>query len=113
VSKPNCHISTQDVFQHPELPRNTDKISIDNLDTEHRQNDCEVVVTKRYPEVAKLLATLIEYAPSRMTGTGACIFTDCTTQEEARRIQAQLPQDIDSFVAKGVNQSPVHAALNY
>lgn len=113
VSKPDCHISTQEVFQHPDLPRNTPKISPQNLDTEHRQNDCEVVVTKRHPEVAKLLATLIEYAPSRMTGTGACIFTRCTTENEARHIQAQLPQNIDSFVAKGVNQSPVHAALNY
>lgn len=111
VSKPDCHISTQEVFQHPDLPRNTPKISIENLDTEHRQNDCEIVVTKRYPEVAKLLATLIEYAPSRMTGTGACIFTRCTTEQEACDIQAQLPQHIDSFVAKGVNRSPVHAAL--
>ena len=112
VSKPDVHIATQVVFQSDDLPRNTPKILAENLDTTHRQNDCEVVVIKHYPEVAKLLATLVEYAPSRMTGTGACIFTACTTEQEARNIQAQLPEYIDSFVAKGVNHSPVHSALN-
>ncbi|WP_448213303.1 4-(cytidine 5'-diphospho)-2-C-methyl-D-erythritol kinase [Colwellia sp. MEBiC06753] len=111
VSKPNCHISTQVVFQSPDLPRDTPKISHQALDTEHRQNDCEVVVIKHYPEVAKLLSTLVEYAPSRMTGTGACIFTCCTSEQEALHIKAQLPSEIESFVAKGVNQSPVHAML--
>ena len=111
VAKPDCHISTVEVFQSKELPRNTPKISSENLDVHHSQNDCEVVVTKRYPEVANLLATLVEYAPSRMTGTGACIFTRCTSEQEARDIQAQLPDHIESFVAKGVNQSPVHQAL--
>ncbi len=112
VSKPNCHISTQEVFQSADLPRNTPKILAEQLDPEHRQNDCEVVVIKHYPEVANLLSTLIEYAPSRMTGTGACIFTRCATEQEACHIQAQLPPEIDSFVAQGVNQSPVHTALD-
>ena len=111
VSKPDVHISTQEVFQSNDLPRNTEKISAFKLNTDHRQNDCEVVVTKHYPEVAKLLATLLEYAPSRMTGTGACIFTACASEQEALDIQAQLPNNIESFVAKGVNQSPTHTAL--
>ncbi|WP_448552626.1 4-(cytidine 5'-diphospho)-2-C-methyl-D-erythritol kinase [Thalassotalea montiporae] len=111
VSKPDVHISTQEVFQSDDLPRNTKKISAFELNTDHRQNDCEVAVTKHYPEVAKLLATLLEYAPSRMTGTGACIFTTCTSEQEACDIQAQLPNNIESFVAKGVNQSPTHSAL--
>ncbi|NMP33308.1 4-(cytidine 5'-diphospho)-2-C-methyl-D-erythritol kinase [Thalassotalea sp. M1531] len=111
VSKPEVHISTQAVFQSDELPRNTPKILAENLDTKHSQNDCEDVVTKHYPEVANLLATLVEYAPSRMTGTGACIFTPFNSEKEARHIQSQLPKDIETFVAKGVNQSPVHQAL--
>ncbi|REL26394.1 4-(cytidine 5'-diphospho)-2-C-methyl-D-erythritol kinase [Thalassotalea euphylliae] len=111
VSKPDVHIATQEVFQSDDLPRNTEKISAKALNTDHRQNDCEVVVTKHYPEVAKLLATLLEYAPSRMTGTGACIFTTCASEQEARDIQAKLPTGITSFVAKGVNQSPTHVAL--
>ena len=70
------------------------------------------MVIKHYPKVANLLAWLVEYAPSRMTGTGACVFSRFDSAEEARRIQDKLPQGIESFVAKGSNQSQVINALN-
>ncbi|MFD2168363.1 4-(cytidine 5'-diphospho)-2-C-methyl-D-erythritol kinase [Thalassotalea euphylliae] len=111
ISKPDCHISTQVVFQSEELPRNTPKIALKDIENADTTNDCEVVVTKHYPEVANLMARLVEYAPSRMTGTGACVFTYCASEQEARHIQAQLPNNIESFVAKGVNVSPTHTAL--
>jgi 4-diphosphocytidyl-2-C-methyl-D-erythritol kinase len=115
ISKPECHISTQQVFTSPDLVRNTPKISLDSLDlrdvmkTYH--NDCESLVIKHYPEVANLLAWLIEYAPSQMTGTGACIFSRLDSEKEARHLQATLPKGINSFVAKGLNQSNIFNAL--
>ncbi len=111
VTKPQCSISTADVFNAVDLPRNTPKISIDNLVVENCQNDCQTMVVKHYPEVAKLLTWLVEYAPSRMTGTGACIFTRFNSQAQALKLQAKLPQNIDSFVAKGINQSPLHRVI--
>ncbi len=112
VSKPNCNISTAAVFTSPDLPRDSAKISVKNWSMDNTKNDCEKMVTKHYPEVCNLLAWLLEYAPSRMTGTGACIFSSFNTREEACRIQSLLPQGITSFVAKGLNQSPVHAIVN-
>ncbi|WP_286265814.1 4-(cytidine 5'-diphospho)-2-C-methyl-D-erythritol kinase [Thalassotalea atypica] len=112
VSKPNCSIPTAEVFKSKDLPRSTPKISLVNLDVEHSHNDCEVMVIKHYPEVANLLAWLVEYAPSRMTGTGACIFTRFGSEKEARHLQSLLPKEVTSFVAKGLNQSPVHAIVN-
>ncbi|NQY64997.1 MAG: 4-(cytidine 5'-diphospho)-2-C-methyl-D-erythritol kinase [Alteromonadaceae bacterium] len=116
VSKPNCSISTASVFTSVDLPRNTAKLpkntNKNNINIELCHNDCQTMVIKHYPKVAKLLAWLVEYAPSRMTGTGACIFSRFDSAEEASRIQDKLPQGIESFVAKGSNQSQIINALN-
>lgn len=115
VSKPDCSISTQDVFTSPELVRDTPKLILNNisedLNIEECHNDCETIVIKNYPKVAKLLAWLIEYAPSRMTGTGACIFSRFNTKNEAQKVQSALPEGVESFVAKGINQSPLIDAV--
>ncbi|GHE85128.1 4-(cytidine 5'-diphospho)-2-C-methyl-D-erythritol kinase [Thalassotalea profundi] len=111
ITKPNVHISTAAIFNDPQLPRDTVKLSSNDIEVESCRNDCQTLVINRYPEVAKLLTWLVEYAPSRMTGTGACIFSRFTTQKEAVLVQSKLPQGIESFVAQGVNQSTLHAQL--
>ena len=111
VAKPNVHISTAAVFNDPELPRNTKKITNNSVDIDSCHNDCETLVIKRYPEVAKLLTWLIEYAPSRMTGTGACIFSRFNSKKEALHIQSKLPRGVESFVAQGINQSILQVQL--
>lgn len=116
ITKPECSISTQQVFTATDLPRNTPKLSAKALATSDFMtgtfhNDCQTLVIKRYPEVAKLLAWLVEYAPSRMTGTGACVFTRFSSQDEALTLQAKLPKGISSFVAQGLNKSPLSKVL--
>ena len=111
VSKPNCSISTQSVFTAKDLTRDTPAIRYSDADIETYHNDCQTWVIKHYPEVAKLLAWLVEYAPSQMTGTGACVFSRFSTEKEAYHVQSLLPNGIDSFVAKGLNQSPLHTAI--
>jgi 4-diphosphocytidyl-2-C-methyl-D-erythritol kinase len=116
VSKPNVSISTASVFTSPHLIRNTAKVNLNDdiskLDIDLYHNDCQTLVIKDYPEVAKLLAWLVEYAPSRMTGTGACIFSRFDTEQEACRIQSLLPKGIISFVAKGMNISPLRNVID-
>ncbi len=107
VCKPDCHIATGDIFNAKELPRNTPKLSLTNIEVNLCHNDCQSLVIKNYPEVANLLTWLLEYAPSRMTGTGACIFSYFNSEQEAKTVQAKLPPEIESFVAKGINQSPL------
>jgi 4-diphosphocytidyl-2-C-methyl-D-erythritol kinase len=111
VTKPNCSISTADVFNSADLPRNTAKLPLTQIDIENCHNDCQTVVVKHYPEVANLLAWLLEYAPSRMTGTGACIFSRFNSQAEALQVQEKLPKEITAFIAKGANESPLMAAI--
>ncbi len=120
VAKPDCSISTQDVFGSAELVRNTPKLLLNNTSSDVAKqinipschNDCETIVIKNYPKVAKLLAWLVEYAPSRMTGTGACIFSRFNSENEALAVQSKLPEGVESFVAKGINQSPLIDVIN-
>ncbi|KGJ96147.1 4-(cytidine 5'-diphospho)-2-C-methyl-D-erythritol kinase [Colwellia psychrerythraea] len=116
ITKPDCSISTQQVFTAEDLPRNTSRLPPSALETndfinDNFQNDCQILVIKQYPEVAKLLAWLVEYAPSRMTGTGACVFSRFSSQQEARSLQEKLPQGISSFVAQGLNKSPLCSVI--
>lgn len=112
VLKPDVSIATALIFQHPALPRSTPKRSLDELLDSNWANDCEKVVRDHYSEVDDLLAWLIQYAPSRLTGTGACVFAECESEAEARQIFALKPPHIQGFVAKGQNVSPLHQQLN-
>lgn len=113
VIAPNAHVSTAAVFQDPQLPRNTPKLAIDTLLSQPWANDCQKLVVSKYPQVAKALSWLLEYAPSRMTGTGACVFGEFTQQQQALAALAKLPPDMQGFVAKGMNISPLITRLNH
>ncbi|WP_305403265.1 4-(cytidine 5'-diphospho)-2-C-methyl-D-erythritol kinase [Photobacterium leiognathi subsp. mandapamensis] len=111
VAKPDISIATVDIFTHPDLPRNTEKRSLEALLRGVYENDCEKIVRSLNPEVDQALSWLLEYAPSRLTGTGACVFSEFNTQEEANAILKILPDWLHGFVAKGVNTSPLMTAL--
>jgi 4-diphosphocytidyl-2-C-methyl-D-erythritol kinase len=111
VLKPDCHVATAAVFQDPDLPRATPKMAFHNLLEGTWKNDCELLVKKRHPEVANALGWLLEYAPSRMTGTGACVFAQFEDEEAAREVLAKVPKGWDGFVAKGENISPLFVTL--
>ncbi|QIR13718.1 4-(cytidine 5'-diphospho)-2-C-methyl-D-erythritol kinase [Shewanella aestuarii] len=111
VIVPDAHVSTQAIFQHADLPRNTPKLSLDTLLSKPWSNDCQNLVIKQYPQVANALNWLVEYAPSRMTGTGACVFGEFKHSQQALDVLAKLPAGMKAFVAKGLNTSPLLARL--
>jgi 4-diphosphocytidyl-2-C-methyl-D-erythritol kinase len=108
---PDSHVSTAEIFSLPALPRNTAKIDFSDYSFANTHNDCQELVCERYPNVAKALHWLLEYAPSRMTGTGACVFAIFEHRKEALKVQALLPEGTTSFVANGVNTSLLHSQL--
>lgn len=112
VLKPDESISTALIFKHPALPRNTPKRTLDQLLDSTWANDCEKVVRDHYSKVDDLLNWLVQYAPSRLTGTGACVFAEFDCEEEARHVFALKPADVEGFVAQGKNVSPLHQTLN-
>ena len=105
--KPGCAISTAEIFSHPELTRNTSPITIARFLEGGARNDCEVIVRKLYPEVDEALSWLSHRGLARMTGTGSCVFIELGSRKQAQDLQSQLPGTWDSFVAEGLNRSPL------
>lgn len=111
IAKPPCHIATGRIFTHPELPRNTAKIRPDDYRFENTANDCETLVKKLHVEVAMTISRLLEYAPTRLTGTGACVFSCFEDEQSAEQAASLLPEGVTWFVARGQNLSPTVRAL--
>lgn len=111
VVRPNVSIATADIFGHPDLPRNTPKRDLETLLNTPSVNDCEKIVRMLYPEVDKQLSWLLQYAPSRLTGTGSCVFAEFSSKSEAETILAQLSDKVSAFVAQGRNISPLKETL--
>ncbi|WP_058912992.1 4-(cytidine 5'-diphospho)-2-C-methyl-D-erythritol kinase [Entomohabitans teleogrylli] len=112
VAHPGISIPTPVIFKDPDLPRNSPVRSIETLLKCEFNNDCEVIARKRFREVDALLSWLLEYAPSRLTGTGACVFAEFDTESAARQVLEQAPEWLQGFVACGVNISPLHRAIS-
>lgn len=111
IVHPGVSVPTRDVFQAPELTRNSPLITIRAFFQSGGRNDCEAVVRARWPEVGVALDWLAQHAPARLTGTGSCLFAACASRDEAQRIAAQVPERWRSFVARGLDVSPVHEKL--
>lgn len=112
VIHPGVHIPTPLIFNDPELTRDTPRRNMTELLLSDYHNDCEPVVRKRFREVEQLVSWLLEYAPSRLTGTGACVFAQFDTESTARQVFAVVPKKWQGFVARGLNVSPLHAHLS-
>ncbi|WP_115659999.1 4-(cytidine 5'-diphospho)-2-C-methyl-D-erythritol kinase [Grimontia hollisae] len=111
VAKPDVSIATAKIFGHPDLTRNTPKRTLNALLSTKYENDCEKIVRELFPEVDKALSWLLEYAPSRLTGTGACVFAEFEDEQDARSTFNKLPDWLTGFVARGVNTSPLLSTL--
>lgn len=111
VTYPNIAISTVKVFNDPDLKRGTPVRSVNELlSLDQFSNDCEVVVRKRYPKVNAIITHLSQFAPTRLTGTGACVFTQCQSKAETEKLQDTLIDfDVKSFVTKSLNNSPLYS----
>lgn len=108
VLTPPVHVPTAQIFSHPQLTRNTNSITIRGLSEAQVKNDLQPVVCELYPQVAQYLAWLEQFAPARMTGSGACVFAAFGTEQEARDVIAKLPQNMRGVIAQGLKQHPLH-----
>lgn len=111
VAIPQVLVSTAEVFSDPELTRDTPPIKVRSLLEGGGHNDCQPVVQKRYPEVHNALILLNKFVPTRLTGTGACVFGSFPNKDDADKVARQLPVTLPSFVAQGRNVSMLHRKL--
>ncbi len=108
---PDCRVETAGVFGDRQLTRNESPITIRAFLEGGGHNSCQPVVEALYPPVREARNWLEQFAPARLTGTGACLFARFASESSARKILARLPGRWEGFVARGVNVSPAHRAL--
>lgn len=108
---PPVHVATAAVFSAPDLTRNCPPLKIRDLPDGAGGNVCEPVVRALFPDVARALDWLAQYAPSRMSGTGACVFGRFDTKKAAENALKQFHDDMPSswraYVTRGLNRSPL------
>jgi len=109
IVHPGVAVATAGIFQAPELTRNSPLVTMRAFSPAQTRNDCEPVVRARFPEVAAALDWLGPGA--RLSGTGSCVFLAFDGAAAAERVAARVPDEWTSFVARGVNRSPLDAAL--
>jgi 4-diphosphocytidyl-2-C-methyl-D-erythritol kinase len=107
ILKPNVGVGTAEIFQDPELTRNSAPITIHGFLASGGRNDCLRVVRRRYPEVARALDWLSGFGLARLTGTGACVFLAVESLDRGREIMRELPPAVDAFLTRGLNDSPL------
>jgi 4-diphosphocytidyl-2-C-methyl-D-erythritol kinase len=113
---PPVHISTKEIFCNPELTRDTSAIKICDLSRHQWRNDCTAVVVKHYPEVSQAFEIINKYSKASMSGTGAAVFAGFDTEAQAEAVLQKIKENTAvgswiCFVAKGLNESPLHHLL--
>ena len=107
VLAPDCHVSTSEVFAAPELKRDSSPITPEEFLAGSTANDCMPVVRRHYAPVAAALDWLSLHGNARLTGTGACLFATFDEEAQARRALGQAPPQLQGFVTRGLNRSPL------
>ncbi|MFO1414669.1 MAG: 4-(cytidine 5'-diphospho)-2-C-methyl-D-erythritol kinase [Burkholderiales bacterium] len=105
---PRCHVRTADVFAAAELTRDTPSAKIDVFSDGYGRNDLADVTAARFPEVAEALVALRTAWPAaRMSGSGACVFAACPTEDDARRALVALPAGVDRRLCRTLARHPL------
>jgi len=111
VVKPRAAVSTAEIFQAPELTRNSPITTIRAFLAGGGRNDCTSSVRGRYSEVAEALDWLDDFGEARLTGTGACVFAALPDERAASAALARMPQRWTGYIARGLNVSPLAECL--
>jgi 4-diphosphocytidyl-2-C-methyl-D-erythritol kinase len=111
VMTPPVEVPTREIFQAPELTRNTEALKMEDFSAhagiDRFRNDLECAVIARYPQVRRHLEWLSEHGQARMTGSGACVFAGFDSREAAERVIALIPGGMTGFVAQGIHRHPM------
>ena len=102
IVHPGVSVPTAEIFNDPQLTRDTPARRIPAVPADGGHNDCEPVVRRRYPQVAAAMDWLGARAPARLTGTGSCVFATCKEEGEALALLQTLPGQWRGYVTRGL-----------
>jgi 4-diphosphocytidyl-2-C-methyl-D-erythritol kinase len=120
VIEPGVSVPTAAIFTAPDLTRSTKAITVaDFLGHEigsqasmrFGKNDLQDVAVKLFPPVAEAIEWLGNHGAARMTGSGACVFSAFSTEQEAERVVQQVPAKWKAWKAKALSRHPMKTLL--
>jgi 4-diphosphocytidyl-2-C-methyl-D-erythritol kinase len=107
VLKPDCFISTQLLFSQKTLTRNTKPTKFCGYQIKPSDfgNNFEPVARNLYPEVDEAMRYLDQFGQAKLTGTGACVFTEVTAEMNVEYILANSP--CTAYCVNSLDESPL------
>jgi len=109
---PDFSISTADVFNHPQLKRDSKAIDMSGLSLRPGRNDCEAVVEEMYPEFKSIMQDLRTWGPAHMSGTGSTIFLPFGDKKTAIKAAHELKCRYNVRAVGGVDRSQLLDSLS-
>jgi 4-diphosphocytidyl-2-C-methyl-D-erythritol kinase len=111
VVDPGVPVPTRELFQVPELTRNSPALTIPLfVSGAITGNAFEPVVRERFPEVAAAFDWLGRYGEARLSGSGGCLFVPVASREAGAAVLADSP-GFRAWVVRGVAESPLQERL--
>ncbi len=105
---PGVHVPTPALFASPDLTRDAPVAKIaDFASGSLLGNAFEPVLRRREPAVEAALAALSSIGRARLTGSGSGCFVEFATRAAAEQGLAQLPKELQAWVAAGMERSPL------
>ncbi|MGQ5488817.1 4-(cytidine 5'-diphospho)-2-C-methyl-D-erythritol kinase [Thauera sp. ZXT1-4] len=111
ILSPGVQVPTAEIFSSRDLTRNTTPIRMADFAASTTRNDLQPVACSHYPEVRKAIDWLAAKAPARMTGSGACVFAEVDSEQEADRITKLCPPAWSAWKAKSLTRHPLYGWL--
>lgn len=120
VVEPGVQVPTVAIFTAQDLTRDTKAITISDFSRRHidsqdligfGKNDLQDVAARLFPPVAEAIEWLGAYGAARMTGSGACVFSAFSSEQEAERVAQQVPAKWKAWKAKAITQHPMKSLL--
>ncbi|MFW1890984.1 4-(cytidine 5'-diphospho)-2-C-methyl-D-erythritol kinase [Acinetobacter geminorum] len=108
ILKPDCFISTQLLFSQKTLTRDskTTKFCAYQLEPSNFGNNFEPLARQLYPKVEEAMQYLDQFGQAKLTGTGACVFTEVTNEMNIDEILNHSP--CKSYLVNSLKESPLN-----
>lgn len=100
-------VPTAAIFGVPELKRDTPPMRVADWKPGMGANDLQPVAASGFPAIAEYLAWLSSFGDARMTGSGACVFTEFESKDSAEDVLRRVPAGMRAWVAAGLAQHPL------
>ncbi|MGJ7915933.1 4-(cytidine 5'-diphospho)-2-C-methyl-D-erythritol kinase [Massilia sp. LXY-6] len=120
VIEPGVSVPTAAIFTAPDLTRDTNTVRIADFlghlaeskgSTGFGRNDLQDVAARLFPPVAEAVEWLSGHGAARMTGSGACVFSAFSSEQEAERVLKQVPAKWTAWKARSLTKHPMKSLL--